>query len=61
MSFRAEDLIPSQISNLPMQSLPRKRWMIAQPVPAPLIVRIREAWLVLTGKAEIIVWPEQER
>ena len=32
-------------------------WVPARPYPAPFVVRLRGAWLVLTGRADAVVWP----
>lgn len=35
------------------------RWVASRPVGLPLIKeRIRATWLVFTGKADAIIWPE---
>ena len=36
------------------------RWYLAKPIPDPLIWRLRQAWEVVMGRAEIIVWPVEE-
>lgn len=36
-------------------------WELAKPLPAPLLWRLRAAWLVVKGEAEIVVWPCQRR
>ena len=36
------------------------RWGLAKPLPAPFRWRLRDAWRVLKGEAEIIVWPDTE-
>ncbi len=37
------------------------RWMPARPVSgASLLQRFRYAWLVFTGRADVLYWPKQE-
>lgn len=35
-------------------------WVPSKPCGAPLADRAKDAWAVLTGKAEAVVWPEPE-
>ena len=53
MSFKAYDLYSQEY---PLARLNGK-WGLSQPVVAPFIVRLRWAWKVVRGEAEIIVWP----
>ena len=35
------------------------RWVPARPMqPSGISIRIRAAWMVFTGKADAVVWPE---
>ena len=35
------------------------KWVAARPyTPVPLGLRLRAAWLVLTGRADAVTWPE---
>lgn len=34
------------------------KWVPARPMSGPFIWKVKAAWLVLTGKADIIIWPE---
>lgn len=34
------------------------RWIPCRPVPAPWRRRLKAAWLVLTGRADAVVWQE---
>lgn len=34
------------------------KWVPARPEPWPFMWRFRPAWLVLTGKADVVIWPE---
>jgi hypothetical protein len=33
------------------------QWMPARPLRGPLTWRLKDAWLVLTGKADAVIWP----
>ena len=35
-------------------------WVIARPVPGPFITRLHDAWLVLIGKADAVVYRDTE-
>jgi hypothetical protein len=32
------------------------RWVLARPLAGPFVLRLRAAWLVLSGKADAVVW-----
>lgn len=36
-----------------------RAWVPSRPLPAPFVVRLRAAWLVLSGQADAVVWPPQ--
>jgi hypothetical protein len=36
------------------------RWVPARPVGGPSWWRVKAAWSVLSGKADAVVWPEDE-
>ena len=36
------------------------KWVPVRPLYGPLSWRIRAAWLVLTGKADAVIWPENQ-
>lgn len=36
------------------------KWVPCRPLPGPISWRIRAAWLVLTGKADAVIWPENQ-
>lgn len=43
-----------------MAQLPSGEWVPSRPLGlASIRVRLRAAWLVLTGKADALVWPGQ--
>ena len=35
-----------------------KRWVPARPLNSSFWERIRDAWAVLTGRADAFIWPE---
>lgn len=38
-----------------------KVWVPSRPVPCPTLMdRIRDAWMVFTGRADVLIWPGQE-
>jgi hypothetical protein len=36
------------------------KWVPARPLIQPFIVRLRAAWLVMTGRADAVIWPEKQ-
>ncbi len=38
----------------PQGSSDGETWHLSQPVPGPLVNRLRDAWAVLTGRAEAV-------
>lgn len=41
-------------------TIPHKVWLPARPEPyRSLLDRIRDAWMVFTGKADLLIWPGQ--
>jgi hypothetical protein len=54
MSWHLEQLI-SSTKTVHAQIL--GKWMPARPVIGPWWWRIQDAWLVLTGKADAVIWP----
>lgn len=53
----AEVTLPLKIRG---RAVPHKVWLPARPVPyRSLLDRIRDAWLVFTGKADLLIWPGQ--
>ena len=34
-------------------------WWIARPLPPPFVFRLKDAWLVLTGKADAVIFHKQ--
>jgi len=57
MLFKLQDLIDSAFSNY--RETP-DGWVPARPVSAGLTSRIKAAWKVLTGKADAVIWPEEQ-
>lgn len=41
------------------RQLPDGRWVIAKPLPGPFRWRLHDAWLVLIGKAEALLFEGQ--
>lgn len=39
------------------QALINGKWVPARSYPGPLSWRIKGAWMVLTGKADAVIWP----
>lgn len=37
-----------------------EKWVPARPLIPPFSDRLHAAWLVLTGKADAVVWPEEQ-
>jgi hypothetical protein len=35
------------------------KWVVARPIPAPFIQRLKDAWLVLIGKADAVKFYKQ--
>lgn len=59
MLFRVEEL-----SNYPTHALIDDKWVAARPYNhklafTGLFTRLKHCWLVLTGKADIVVWYKQ--
>ena len=52
--LRAEDF-----REWPQASADGQTWRYSQPLPAPLIVRLRDAWQVLMGRAEAVRFGER--
>ncbi len=57
MTYKLQDLIDSAFSNY--RETP-DGWVPARPVSAGLTSRIKAAWKVLTGKADAVIWPEEQ-
>lgn len=36
------------------------KWVPARPMAGPFIYKVKAAWLVLTGKADAVIWPERQ-
>lgn len=36
------------------------KWVPARPLDGPFWWRIQAAWMVLTGKADAFIWPENQ-
>lgn len=43
------------------ESTTGKFWTAARPIPGPFIERIRDAWLVLTGRCEAVIFEKDLR
>ncbi len=57
MIWRLKDLIESARTN--HREVWQGRWVPARPIiPDFGKLRLRAAWLVLTGKADAVLWPE---
>ena len=57
MIYTLKGLIESAMST---QTNINGKWVPARALPGPLSRRIRAAWLVLTGKADAVIWPENQ-
>lgn len=57
MTYKLQDLIDSAFSNY--RETP-DGWVPARPVSTGLTSRIKAAWKVLTGKADAVIWPEEQ-
>ena len=36
------------------------KWVPCRPVGPPMKWRLKAAWLVLTGKADAVIWPNEQ-
>lgn len=35
-------------------------WVEDRPLPGPFVSRLKDAWLVLTGRADALTWPSDD-
>ncbi len=55
MARRLRDILDDSTSSL--REMRPGVWASARPLVGPLRWRLRDAWLVLTGKADAVTWP----
>ena len=50
------------IASGPQTRLPFNRFTPSRPLPGPFVLRLRDSWAVLMGRAEaVIFYPEKEK
>ena len=57
MIYTLKSLLETTVS---LQANINGKWVPARPLAGPLSLKIRAAWLVLTGKADAVIWPENQ-
>jgi len=57
MIYTLKSLLESAVST---QANINGKWVPVRPLSGPFSWRIRAAWLVLTGKADAVIWPENQ-
>jgi hypothetical protein len=57
MTYTLKELIDSAFTNY--KETP-DGWVPARPRGAGLLYRIKAAWLVITGKADAVTWPDNQ-
>ena len=57
MIWHLDDLVRKFAENA---ALVDGRWVPSRPLPAPLVVRLRAAWLVLAGRADAVLWEARD-